>query len=58
MAPEQKSGAEVTGASDVYSLALVLEELGKWRHPLLTQMRSAAPEQRPSAEKVAVQWSG
>ena len=55
MAPEQKSGAEVTGASDVYSLALVLEELGKWRHPLLTQMRSAAPEQRPSAEKVAVQ---
>jgi hypothetical protein len=55
MPPEQKFGEEVTGASDVYSLALVLEELGKWRHPLLTQMRSAAPEQRPSAEKVALQ---
>ncbi len=52
MSPEQKLGREINGASDVYSLAVVLEELGKWRHPLLTQMRSAAPEQRPSAEKV------
>ena len=52
MSPEQKLGGSVTGASDVYSLALVLEELGRWRHPLLTQMRSAAPEQRPSAQKV------
>ncbi len=55
MSPEQKLGAPVTGASDVYSLALVLEELGKWRHPLLTRMRTASPEQRPSAEKVVSQ---
>ena len=55
MSPEQKLGGDLTGASDVYSLALVLEELGKWRHTLLTQMRSAAPEQRPSAAKVASQ---
>ena len=55
MSPEQKLGGDVTGASDVYSLALVLEELGRWRHPLLTQMRSAAPEQRPSAEQVVSQ---
>ncbi len=55
MSPEQKLGGDVTGASDVYSLALVLEELGKWRHPLLTQMRSVAPEQRPSAGKVVSQ---
>ncbi len=46
MAPEQKLGGELTGASDVYSLALVLEELGKWRHPLLTQMRSTAQGKR------------
>jgi serine/threonine protein kinase len=55
MAPEQKLGGPVTGASDVYSLAVALEELGKWRHPLLTQMRSAAPEQRPRAGKVTSQ---
>ncbi len=52
MSPEQKLGGIVTGASDVYSLAVVLQELGKWRHPLLTQMRSLAPEQRPSAGKL------
>ena len=55
MSPEQKLGGDVTGASDVYSLAVVLEELGKWRHPLLSQMRNASPEQRPSAGKVASQ---
>jgi eukaryotic-like serine/threonine-protein kinase len=55
MSPEQKLGGEVTGASDIYSLAVILEELGRWRHPLLTQMRSAAPEQRPSAGKVVWQ---
>ncbi len=52
MSPEQKRGGEVTGASDIYSLALVLEEMSGWRHPLLTNMRAAAPGQRPSAEKV------
>ena len=55
MAPEQKLGNAVTEASDVYSLAVVLEELGKWRHPLLTRMRSAAPADRPSAQQVASQ---
>ena len=55
MSPEQKLGGDVTGASDVYSLAVVLEELGKWRHPLLTQMRNASPERRPSTERVASQ---
>ena len=53
MSPEQKRGQKVTGASDIYSLAVVLEELGKWRHPLLTQMRSVVPEQRPPAAGVA-----
>ena len=52
MAPEQKQGGPVTGASDVYSLALVLEELGAWRHPLLAGIRNAAPEDRPSAAEV------
>ena len=54
MSLEQKLGGIVTGASDIYSLAVVLEELGKWRHSLLTQMRSEVPEQRPSAEKVVL----
>ncbi|HXP10266.1 MAG TPA: hypothetical protein VN828_17310, partial [Acidobacteriaceae bacterium] len=48
-----KEGGDLTGASDVYSLAVVLEELGGWRHPLLLRMRSAAAERRPSAEEVA-----
>ncbi len=58
MSQEQKLGADVTGASDIYSLAVVLEELGRWRHPLLAQMRSVVPEQRPGAGKVARSWSG
>ncbi len=55
MSPEQKAGRDVTGATDIYSLAVVLEELGKWRHPLLAQMRNEVPEKRPSAEQVVWQ---
>ncbi|MDQ2773916.1 MAG: protein kinase, partial [Acidobacteriota bacterium] len=56
MAPEQKIGRPVSGASDVYSLAVVLEELGKWHHPLLTQMKNTAPAKRPGAEYVLSQF--
>lgn len=55
MAPEQRVGDQSTGASDVYSLAVVLEELGQWRHSLLTEMRSAVPEARPAAAQVVMQ---
>ncbi|MBV8864884.1 MAG: PD40 domain-containing protein, partial [Acidobacteriaceae bacterium] len=51
MSPEQKGGGAVTAASDIYSLALVLEETG-WRHPILTRMRSTEPGGRPTASQV------
>ncbi len=55
MSPEQKLGGDVTGVTDVYSLATVLEEIGHWHHPLLAQMRSPFPEKRPGAEQVVSQ---
>ena len=52
MSPEQKAGKPATTASDIYSLALVLEEAGPWKHPILTRMRSADPLRRPTAREV------
>jgi serine/threonine protein kinase len=52
MSPEQKAGQAVTSASDIYSLALVLEEAGIARHPILARMRSAEPLHRPTASEV------
>ncbi len=51
MSPEQKAGQAVTAASDIYSLALVLEEAG-WKHPILTRMCSKDPLRRPTATQV------
>ncbi|MDQ2777477.1 MAG: protein kinase [Acidobacteriota bacterium] len=56
MSPEQKRGEAITGASDLYSLALVLEEASQWRHPLLTHLRNQQPELRPTAATAALQF--
>ena len=52
MSPEQKGGWPATAASDLYSLALVLEEAGGWKHSILTRMRTTDPLRRPSAREV------
>ncbi|MBV8832812.1 MAG: serine/threonine-protein kinase, partial [Acidobacteriaceae bacterium] len=52
MSPEQKAGQAVTSASDIYSLALVLEEAGIAEHSILTRMRSPEPLRRPTASEV------
>jgi hypothetical protein len=51
MSPEQKAGWPATAASDVYSLALVLEEAG-WKHSILARMRNTDPLRRPTAREV------
>lgn len=52
MSPEQKAGWPATAASDIYSLALVLEEAGDWKDSILTRMRSTDPLRRPTAREV------
>ncbi len=52
MSPEQKAAQPVTAASDIYSLALLLEEAGSWRHPVLSRMRSTDPSARPTAREL------
>ena len=52
MSPEQKAGQAVTSASDIYSLALVLEEAGFPKHSILTRMLSTDPLRRPTAKEV------
>ena len=52
MSPEQKAGKPATSASDIYSLALVLEEAGSLKHPILSRMRSTEPDRRPAARDV------
>jgi hypothetical protein len=52
MSPEQKAGRPATTASDIYSLAVVLEEAGWWKHPILSRMRVPEPERRPTAREV------
>ncbi|MDQ2713140.1 MAG: serine/threonine-protein kinase, partial [Acidobacteriota bacterium] len=52
MSPEQKAAQPVTAASDIYSLALLLEEAGSWKHPLLSRMRSTDPSGRPTAREL------
>lgn len=51
MSAEQKAGQAVTAASDIYSLAVTLEE-GGWKHTMLSRMRSAEPLHRPTASEV------
>jgi eukaryotic-like serine/threonine-protein kinase len=43
MPPEQKAGRPATAASDIYSLALILEEAGFPKHSIVTRMRSTDP---------------
>ena len=57
MSPEQKAGQAVTRASDVYSLALVLQEAGFPKHSILTRMRSADPLRRPTASEVELHFA-
>ena len=52
MSPEQKAARPATSASDIYSLALVLEEAGSWKHPILARMRSTEPLRRPTGREV------
>ena len=52
MSPEQKAGRLATKASDIYSLALVLDEAGFPKHPILSRMFSAEPDRRPTARDV------
>ncbi len=52
MSPEQKAAQPVTAASDIYSLALLLEEAGSWKHPVLRRMRSTDPSARPTAREL------
>ncbi len=52
MSPEQKTARPVTAASDIYSMALLLEEAGSWRHPVLNRMRSTDPSARPTAREL------
>ncbi len=52
MSPEQKAAQPVTAASDIYSLALLLEEAGSWKHPVLGRMRSTDPSTRPTAREL------
>ena len=52
MSPEQKGGKAATTACDIYSLAVVLEEAGRWKHPILARMRSTEPLRRPPAREV------
>ena len=52
MSPEQKAAQPVTAASDIYSLALLLEEAGSWKHPVLGRMRSTDPSARPTAREL------
>jgi eukaryotic-like serine/threonine-protein kinase len=51
MSPEQKAGRAVTAASDIYSLAVTLEE-GGWKHTMVSRMRSTEPLHRPTASEV------
>ena len=57
LAPEQAAGKESGPASDVYALAVVLDELlterGPDEHRLLARCRSVNPESRPTAAEVA-----
>jgi serine/threonine protein kinase len=53
LAPEQVTGDEVSGATDVYSLGLVLLEALTGRRELLARMMSRDPAERPAADEVA-----
>jgi serine/threonine protein kinase len=57
LAPEQAEGRVAGPAADVYSLGVVLDELGV-RHPILGPMRAADPGRRPSAAEVAAALTG
>ena len=57
MSPEQKAGQAVTRASDVYSLALVLQEAGFSKHSILSRMCSADPLRRPTASEVELHFA-
>ena len=52
MSPEQKAGEPATAASDIYSLALLLEEAGCPKHALSARMRAPDPKRRVTAQEV------
>lgn len=52
MSPEQKAGRPATKASDIYSLARVLDEAGFPKQPILSRMLSTEQDRRPTARDV------